>query len=120
MKTVTSPVAKYPGTVDLPDFYLFDRAIPWDDAQETVLNAKGLRKFEELAKAIYPMIDGWHIDNLPADPAQWPIHPRSPFYGFIQWLFSEVSAVYYGVDESPLSDGASSDGSTVTETDPQS
>jgi hypothetical protein len=119
-KVIQSPVARYPGSVTLPDYYLFDRLIAWEDAYDQAAAAEGVRKANEIAKAVLPMVDEWHITGIDEHPTQLPATPKVAVIELLTWLLGEITQVIRGEDDSPLSVGASSNTLPETESAPQS
>lgn len=110
-KRFDSPVSQFPGYIVLPDFYLFDRLIPWDEAITIAKDAEGMVSVREAIRAALPMIDEWRIDGIEPDPEKFPATPRSAVTQITGWLVESILSVTEGADAiNPPTGGASIDG----------
>jgi hypothetical protein len=109
MKRIDSPIPQFPGHVVLPDYYLFDRVIPWDEAFSENLSERGMIGAKVAAEAIPPMVEEWHIDGITNGVI--PATPRVPAIKLITWLIDEIQRVIEGADAvNPPTGGASTNG----------
>lgn len=106
-KTITSPVERFPGTVELPDFLTVPQAITWERAQK---EAQRLKDDPEASEAellsawvpsIQTIVAGWHLERFSVDPFQ--MTPRLSVIRLITWLIVEIGKLYE--DEENLPNG---------------
>ena len=99
MKTITSPVERFPGHVVLHDPIPIDRWAVWE---------RGLRELSgtenttdnvlKLIPGICAVVAEWHLENWPETVSieTWPATPRLPAMGIVRWLVNEISDVANG------------------------
>ena len=102
MITLTSPVKRFPGTVELPDFLTLPQALAWEQARADAdtLRADGKTDAELLNAwlvGIKGVVCDWHIDGYSIEPIQ--LSPRSPVIQLTAWLLEEITRLYYGDDD---------------------
>lgn len=111
-KILTSPIARFPGTVVLKDPLTYPDLIAWSEAmsnariaaEQSQRRAKDM-EMPELASAggassdaalipgILACVSEWHLDNFPAKPTAetWPATPRKSVIEMITWLSGGIS-----------------------------
>lgn len=108
---IESPVKQFPGYIVLPDFYLFDRLIPWDEAVINSQDAQGMMSVQAVIRAALPMVDDWRIEGVEPDAEKFPATPRLAVIQFAGWLVESIKSVTEGADAiNPPTGGASIDG----------
>ena len=105
MKTITSPVARFPGTVVLHDPLTLPQAIGMERAMDASLRLDNPSQ-NEINYALMPGICGcvaeWHLDNLgPLTPDTFPASPKRAAAELMAWLVNEVIALYKDAEEVP-------------------
>lgn len=109
MKTHTSPVAKFPGEVVLPDSLTFSQFAKWRDA---VLSAHEILQndnsnFGASDAAVIPgilaVVEEWRIANLPKPLTvdNFPATPRRASNALVAWLVKIVSELVNEEEEIP-------------------
>ena len=110
-KRIESPVKQFPGYIVLPDYYLFDRLIPWDEVVTSAAEISGMLGVQTALRAALPMIDEWHIEGAENDADKFPATPRTEVLLFVGWLVESIRGVTEGADAiNPPTVGASIDG----------
>lgn len=101
MKTITSPVEKYPGQVVLYDPIPFERVFKWETALRS-LSGGELSLSNENVAALLPgiiaCVSEWHLDGFP-EPVTvetWPGTPKLPALQVVLWLVGEISEIVTG------------------------
>ncbi len=110
MKRIESPIPQFPGYVILPDHYLFDRLIPFEEgAAEENGEIKVTLAVKMAAALVQPMVDEWHIDGI--ENGVIPGTPKVPVMNLVSWLIDEIWRVVLGADAvNPPTGGASTNG----------
>jgi hypothetical protein len=105
MKTITSPVKRFPGTVTIPDALTFPQAIAWEKAG---IAASALKANPEATDAEYwqawmpgitAVVETWNLTGF--DPQKPPATPRLSIAQLVSWLVGEISTLYTEADEVP-------------------
>jgi hypothetical protein len=129
MKTLTSPVKKWPGTIVLPDYLNMTQAIAWEDAiadarsllpdiefeytednkiDTTKLTpehfkylsvSQSLKYAEKMLPGILACVSEWNLEGL--DAQNFPATPRQARIDLFIWLISEITKLYIDADEVP-------------------
>lgn len=105
MKTITSPVKRFPGTVAVPDALTFPQAIAWEKAGKaaTALKASPEATDAEYLGAWMPgitaCVEAWSLEGF--DPANPPSTPRLSIIRLITWLIGAITELYQDADEVP-------------------
>jgi hypothetical protein len=106
-KTITSPVAKFPGSVVIADPMTYPGAIAFERAWKA---ASGLDREQVTIKEIhYAWIPGLcanvlecHIEGYEnLTPENFPASPSKDAANFASWLIGEVLKVYGGGENDP-------------------
>lgn len=107
-KTITSPVAYFPGTVTLSDPLTYPQVIAVEDALEEAQElvdakkdgGKSLRISQIRAitlKGICPCVEAWNLDGFGSlTPDTFPASPRSHADELVAWLQGEVIKLLQG------------------------
>lgn len=107
-KTITSPVARFPGTVTLSDPLTFPQSFAFEDALNA---ARELGDNPSLSRANYAILPGvlacveaWRLEGIPEYPTleAFPSTPRKPIADLVAWLVNEIGALYREADNVPL------------------
>lgn len=110
-KTLTSPVKRFSGTVELSDPLTFPQYLAWIRAVEAAAEKRekitaitvGYDDIvtELMLPAILQCIEAWHISGIPENPTvdTFPATPRVSAGRLIAWLASEIGAVISDEDE---------------------
>lgn len=110
-KTLTSPVKRFSGTVELSDPLTFPQYMAWSKAVEAavVMREKvtvatiGYDDIvtEVMLPAILACVEAWHIAGVPDKPTveTFPATPRMSAGRLIAWLAGEIGAVISEEDE---------------------
>jgi hypothetical protein len=110
-KRAESPVKQFPGYIIMPDYYLFDRLISWDEAVINSQDEHGMMSVQAIIRAALPMIDEWRIEGVEPDAEKFPATPRLAVIQFAGWLVNSIKGVTEGADAvNPPTDGASING----------
>lgn len=108
-KTITSPIARWQGTVTLSEPLTLPQAeaieqgleMPKDFPTEgLVFNTVG----DKLRlPAVFACVEKWELKDFPADVniGNFPFSPRGDSHKLIDWLFSELFKIYTGDQEIP-------------------
>jgi hypothetical protein len=110
-KTLTSPVKRFSGTVELSDPLTFPQYMAWSKAVE-IASAQREKLTaitvgyddivtEVMLPAILACIEAWHIAGVPEKPTveTFPATPRRATAQLIAWLAGEIGAVISEEDE---------------------
>ncbi len=113
-KTITSPIARWQGTVTLSEPLTLPQAEAIEQAQSSLqekikeLVEKKITEFYFLeldklkAGAINACLEKWSLDNFaPLADNTVPFSPRKASHELIDWLFNEVIKIYTGESEVP-------------------
>lgn len=112
-KTITSPIARWQGTVTLAEPLTLPQAEAIEQAQDALsekikelIEKNTEHYFSELDKlktgAINMCIEKWSLDNFtPLSDNTVPYSPRKDSHHLIDWLFSELVKIYSGESEVP-------------------
>jgi hypothetical protein len=104
MKTITSPVSRYPGEVVLPDFLTLPQLIAFEKA---IAAAEALREGGSMSEHRYALLPGlcacvseWRLTdgrtgaNLgPLTADTFPASPRDASARLMTWLIGEIAAM---------------------------
>lgn len=111
MATRQSPVTRFPGSVNLPDFLNIRQVRQFQDAffgdpNELVEQDKKIFlsiNDEKILPVLLEIVQAWHIDGVPANPTveTFPATPVNPAHELIQWIAKEVLRLYIGEIEVP-------------------
>lgn len=126
MRTITSPVKRFPGTVTLPDYLTFPQAITWEKAideanalRDPVLDNEGnpardkngrvirvtksgVTEAEYLnvwTPALLSVVQAWSLDGFSVEPFQ--ATPRAALISLFSWLIGEITALYDDSEDIP-------------------
>ncbi len=90
MKTITSPIAKFPGTVDLPDYLDWPQLIAWQEKFGAITEGMTVAQASRLqAEAVIGVVQAWHLGGIPVTPAQLPASVAG--VKLLGWLIGEIS-----------------------------
>lgn len=109
-KLITSPVVRFPGTVEVSDPLNMLQVLAWEKAFREAQAIKESGYLSDLNAAYLPAllscIDKWNIKGVPDKPTveTFPFSPRLPSAELISWLIGEISAVYVGETEESKND----------------
>lgn len=110
-KTLTSPVKRFSGTVELSDPLTFPQYMAWSKAVEAAVVMRenvtvatvGYDDIvtEVMLPAILACVEAWHIAGVPDKPTveTFPATPRMSAGRLIAWLAGEIGAVISEEDE---------------------
>lgn len=102
MKTITSPVKRFPGTVTLPDYLNVPQATAWEKAQAAAeaIDREASTNAEYIAAwvgGITAVVQVWNLDGFTADPFQ--TTPRLAVIELMAWLIREITRLYVDDDD---------------------
>jgi len=98
MKTITSPVKRFPGTVDLPDYLDWSQLETWQAKFEEIKPDATVAQASRLqAEAVIGVVQAWRLEGIPATPAQLPGSVAG--VKLLGWLIGEISSLI--ADDSP-------------------
>jgi len=109
MKRFTSPVARFPGEIALPDALTFPQFAAWRDA---VMSAQDKLKQNAgdfggsdaaLLPGILAIVAEWHIERLPSPLTadNFPATPRRSSNALVAWLVSCISGLVSEEEDIP-------------------
>lgn len=102
---ITSPVKRFPGTVDLPEYLTIPQAVAWEQSTK---QASMLRKGGEATDAEYigawvpgllAVVQAWGLEGFSPDPFQ--STPRKAVIDLLSWLITEITKLYEDAEEVP-------------------
>jgi hypothetical protein len=104
---ISSPVKRFPGTVNCPDMLTLPQVLQIENAlremagQRETMAAAGFDY--AYLKAILPLYSDWHIEGVPAEPTSetFPGSPRVDSARLIAWLIDAIMQVYRGETDIP-------------------
>jgi hypothetical protein len=89
-KTITSPSKRFPGTVDLPDYLDWVQLEAYQGKFSAITEGMTTAQASRLqAEAVIGVVQAWHIEGLPAAPAQLPASIAG--VKLLGWLINEIS-----------------------------
>jgi len=108
-KTITSPIARWQGTVTLSEPLTLPQAeaieqgleppkdIPADGLIFNTVNDK------RVMPAIFACVEKWELKDFPVEvnADNFPFSPRGESHKLIDWLFGEIFKIYTGESEVP-------------------
>ena len=100
MKTITSPVKEFPGTVKLPDRLTMPQALEFErsisDAQNLIEDNASQTEFDSvMVGVICNCVQEWALDNLDQlSPETFPATPRQASAELVSWLYGEIAKMY--------------------------
>lgn len=100
-KTLGSPVKRYPGSINLPDYLTFPQLGAWEDA----MRAAGEHREDTLEAlpfvwaAAREIVTEWNLDGV--DPARPPATPRAAAIELAAWLIQSINAMLADEDIDP-------------------
>lgn len=106
-KILQSPVARYPGTVTIPDYLVAEQDLAFEDAMATPAEIQGTHGVGHYLQAILPgviaCVTEWNLANFPEHPTleNFPRTPRKPVTQLVSFLVTEISKVYTDGDSVP-------------------
>lgn len=124
-RTKTCPVARWPGSVVLPDYLNFPQYVAWRDAAaaaRAIVDAAAETESKEYDQLEYrhaflpgvlAVVSEWHLASLPEPltPDNFPMLPEDDSGALFNWLVNSAGAVARGVDgDDPKSPPLSSAG----------
>ena len=102
MKTITSPVKKFPGTVVIkdplpyPDYIAWEKGLLSEDEKAEITQGE---LEQSLWSGVFAVIEKWDLENF--DPENIPATPRTPVLELLAWVVREIGNVINEVEESP-------------------
>lgn len=106
-----SPVAKFPGTVVLPEYLTMPQVLAFETALGKLtadLPEDGQRVWlsigdRQMLSAVLPVVTEWRITGVPESPTAetFPFTPRKASHDLIQWLFNLIRDIWIGEDQIP-------------------
>ena len=104
MGAITSPVKRYPGTVELPDAFSWDQLAQWaTDIDAIPDNAPVPVMLRAQLQAICNLGLSWHLAGIVERPQLTDI-PTKPLMAAVElagWLMREIGRAIYVEDGSP-------------------
>ena len=105
MKTITSPVKRFPGEIVLYDPLTLPQAIAMEQAIDAVAALDAPTQMEAnytLMPGICGCVSEWHLDGLGQLTADtFPATPKRAAAELMAWLVNEVIALYKDAEEVP-------------------
>ena len=103
MKTITSNVPEFPGTIELPDFFTLPQVIKYSDILDSVKEEKNWSRAFKLLPVQLELTGNWHIQGLAEkpDPNTFPFSPAPPAAALLSWLNLEIIKMVVGERELP-------------------
>ena len=110
-KRYDSPNERYTGFVIMPDYFDWPQMIAWDDSlyrigelteqlkEATDEREKTRLRYEllkEQTNGILPMVEEWHIDNLPNPVTRFPATPLTQSAKLAGWLIGIINTIKAG------------------------
>ena len=106
MGVITSPVKRYPGTVELPDAFSWDQLARWAmDITSIPTDAPVLAGVKYQLEALCNLGLTWHLAGIVEKPtiADIPTKPLTAAVELAGWLMREVGRAIYLEEGSPNS-----------------
>lgn len=99
MRTIESPVEKFPGKVVLPDYLTMPQALAYENAIREAQNLGEDAVQSDYDKLMVPAIcecvQEWKLEGFDdIGPQNFPFTPRVASVKLIAWLFGELSSMY--------------------------
>jgi hypothetical protein len=92
MATITSPVEKFPGTIELPDALSWDQLATWDEGlDKATREASTMGKLRAQVNLICALGFTWQIKGLDEHPQTLPTKPMAKVVELITWVMGEVT-----------------------------
>lgn len=104
MAVITSPVKRYPGTVELPDAFSWDQLARWaTDISAIPDTAPTLAMVKYQLEAVCNLGLTWHLAGIAESPSisDIPTKPLIPAVELAGWLMREVGRAIYAEEGSP-------------------
>lgn len=105
MRESKSQVAKFPGTVKLPDALTFPQLQAWENAfgQADVSGDTYILQARRVLPAICEIVQEWHITGIPDNPTPetFPATPPRAVAELLGWLIGLINDVVRGDTDSP-------------------
>lgn len=110
-KTITSPVNRWHGTVEIAEPITEAQAIEIERTQAIIKDAQSKadsENFNDLREAlgksaklrvIEACVEKWNLENFTSNP--FPFSPKVAAQKLIEWLYDEILLVYIGESEIP-------------------
>lgn len=104
MGAITSPVKRYPGTVELPDAFSWDQLARWAmDIDAIPTDAPTLAMVKHQLEAVCNLGLTWHLAGIVERPtlSDIPTKPLIPAVELAGWLMREIGRAVYVEDGDP-------------------
>ena len=102
MKTITSPVKKFPGTVVIkdplpyPDYIAWEKGLLSEDDKAEITQGE---VEQALWSGVLAVVEKWELKNF--DPENLPATPRVAVLNLLAWIVKEIGLIINEVEESP-------------------
>ena len=106
-KILTSPVAKFPGTITIPDYLTYPQAIAYWKGNEAARAIPDTGSMVEVNYALLPglflCVEKWDIQGLPEPLTvdNFPATPPRACRQLIQWVHKSITELIKDVEEIP-------------------
>jgi hypothetical protein len=91
MGTITSPVEKFPGTIELPDALSWDQLATWDEGLDKCkLEVSTMGILRSQVNLICALGFNWHLKGIDEHPQTLPTKPMSKVVDLVSWVMGEV------------------------------
>lgn len=106
-KLLTSPVKRYPGTVQLSEPMSMPQYFAFRDARNEAAKFAGAddADWAELQQAMLPgimaCVEKWELEGLNIPPETFPSSPRMASIRLCTWLFDEIAKIFVDEEELP-------------------
>lgn len=108
-KTITSPIKRWSGTVTIAEPLTFPQAQAIENAmrpvsQDNVKDGRVWLSVTDTAQlpAVLLCVEKWDLENFVLTPEGTPpASPRVDSHKLIDWLFGEITKIYFGEAEIP-------------------
>jgi hypothetical protein len=103
-KRVLSPSPRWPGAIVLADPMTLPQALSWEKAIRSIQERADYATVTDVNYALLPgicaCVEKWELDGLgDLTPDTFPASPRKQSIELINWIISEISAIYSGEEE---------------------
>lgn len=104
-KIITSPVARWPGTVTIPDELTLPQFAAWEDCLIEARASKGVSSTQlAYLPGILKIVEAWNLDGgWPTVPTldNIPAKPYAPRIDLLSWLINEILTLWLDEGEVP-------------------